>query len=92
MNGQPGASWLELNGNVKLATDSFCLSAEGPRLTRKHKQDNTATDCQRLTVSFHASPLKFSSLWTEAERVREIDGWEVRQKNRGGGLKESSVV
>ena len=29
MNGQPIASWLELNGNVKLATDPFCLSVEG---------------------------------------------------------------
>lgn len=30
MNGQASASWLELNGNVKLATDPFCLSVEGP--------------------------------------------------------------
>lgn len=52
MNGQPSASWLELNGNVKLATDPFCLSVEGPRLTGEHKQDNTASDCQRLTVHF----------------------------------------
>lgn len=30
MNGQPRAGWLELNGNVKLAMDPFCLSVEGP--------------------------------------------------------------
>ena len=30
MNGQPSASWRELNGNVKLTTDAFCLSVEGP--------------------------------------------------------------
>ena len=30
MNGQPGASWQELNGNVKLATDPLCLCVEGP--------------------------------------------------------------
>ncbi len=30
MNGQPSASWLELNGNVNLAMDPFCLSVEGP--------------------------------------------------------------
>lgn len=30
LNGQPSASWLELNGNVKLAMDPFCLSVEGP--------------------------------------------------------------
>lgn len=29
LNGHPSASWLELNGNVKLATDPFCLSVEG---------------------------------------------------------------
>lgn len=29
MNGQACASWLELNGNVKLTADPFCLSVEG---------------------------------------------------------------
>lgn len=30
MDGRASASWLELNGNVKLTTDPFCLSVEGP--------------------------------------------------------------
>lgn len=30
MNGWASASWLELNGNVKLATDPLCLRVAGP--------------------------------------------------------------
>lgn len=68
MNGQPSAGWAELNGNVKLATDLFCLSVQGPCPTGEPKPNNT----QLVTVNSSLFPSLFSSMCRET--VRELMG------------------
>lgn len=58
MNGQPSASWLELNGNVKLATDPFLSVCRGPCLTGEPKQNNAQPVTVNTTLfPFHVNPL-----------------------------------
>lgn len=62
MNGRPVAGWLELNGNVKLTKDPFCLSEEGPR----HTGEPTLNNSLMATVNTSLSPL-FIGLWMETD-------------------------
>lgn len=76
MNGWASASWLELNGNVKLATDPLCLRVAGPvslESTNRMMPSQWRSTPPRLP--FWVTPLCL------AERGREV--W-LKKKGEGG--------
>ena len=81
MNGQPNADWLELNGNVKLATDPFCFVCRKPHLNGKPEQNNT----QPVTVNTSLFPFQFTPLCLTICGQRKARIWraEVQQMNGG---------